>query len=459
MKIAYSPRFRMMSWTSARRLSPRRSLATRTRRLSRARRSRAVDPEDAEAGDRTQEVQPAALADEVLAARMRSAQVDREIEQEDDADQVVEDRQRRQRGLAQGEQQQRHDREREDRQDEDEDVVRVAVTARPVRRRPGARCLLGGHRPLHVRLRVASSCRRRTVAAGRRCGPETPRGRRLRDERGDGIHSATVRDPGGGVHRRRRRWSAPGSSRSSAPAGEIAGSAVWISFVLAGVIAALQGYSFAQLGARFPSAGGLLEYINQAFGAATSRRSWPGSATSSTGSSRRWSRSPSAATPARAVTNGDAGLGQGLRHRARASHDRAQHRRLAPSSPASRASIVFVVVGILALFAVVTIANIEPRRCSRRRLPSVRDIISSVALTFFAFLGFGVVTFTARDLRRPVAPAAPGDGHRDRHRDRDLRRGRDRRVRDAAGPRGGRLRGHRDRGRRAARARAMPATG
>src|SRR5262245_66117553 len=49
-------------------------------------------------------------------------------------------------------------------------------------------------------------------------------------------------------------------------AGEVAGAAVWISFVLAGIIAALQGYSFAKLGARYPSAGGLLEYVNQAFG-------------------------------------------------------------------------------------------------------------------------------------------------------------------------------------------------
>src|SRR3954470_16504685 len=49
-------------------------------------------------------------------------------------------------------------------------------------------------------------------------------------------------------------------------AGEVAGAAVWLSFVLAGVIAALQGYSFAKLGAQFPSAGGMLEYINQSFG-------------------------------------------------------------------------------------------------------------------------------------------------------------------------------------------------
>src|SRR3954466_5948001 len=49
-------------------------------------------------------------------------------------------------------------------------------------------------------------------------------------------------------------------------AGEVAGAAVWISFLLAGVIAALQGYSFAKLGAKFPSAGGMPEDINQSFG-------------------------------------------------------------------------------------------------------------------------------------------------------------------------------------------------
>ena len=63
-----------------------------------------------------------------------------------------------------------------------------------------------------------------------------------------------------------RRWSAPASSRCSAPPGEVAGAAVWLSFLLAGGLAALQGYSFAKLGARYPSAGGLLEYVNRGFG-------------------------------------------------------------------------------------------------------------------------------------------------------------------------------------------------
>src|SRR6476659_426730 len=49
-------------------------------------------------------------------------------------------------------------------------------------------------------------------------------------------------------------------------AGEVAGAAVWLSFVLAGIIAGLQGYSFAKLGARYPSAAGLIEYVRQGFG-------------------------------------------------------------------------------------------------------------------------------------------------------------------------------------------------
>jgi len=58
-------------------------------------------------------------------------------------------------------------------------------------------------------------------------------------------------------------------------AGEVAGAAVWLSFLLAGIVAALQGYSFAKFGARYPSAGGC---------SSTSRR---GSATGTSPGSQR----------------------------------------------------------------------------------------------------------------------------------------------------------------------------
>jgi amino acid transporter len=73
------------------------------------------------------------------------------------------------------------------------------------------------------------------------------------------------------------------------------------------------------------------------------------------------------------------------------------------SRAVARAStvVVIIVIGILSIFAVVTLVNMDPHLQAISGYPSVRDIVSSVALTFFAFLGFGVVTFTAKDLASP----------------------------------------------------------
>ena len=49
-------------------------------------------------------------------------------------------------------------------------------------------------------------------------------------------------------------------------AAEMAGSAIWLSFLAAGVIALLTGHTFAQLGVRYPSRGGVVEYLMQAYG-------------------------------------------------------------------------------------------------------------------------------------------------------------------------------------------------
>lgn len=183
-------------------------------------------------------------------------------------------------------------------------------------------------------------------------------------------------------------------------AGEVAGAAVWLAFVLAGVIAALQGYSFAKFGARYPSAGGLLEYVNQGFGpghvatvtawlvyaanaivtamVALSFGSYASSAF--TGGSAAWVKAFAVViVVAMTATNV---LGSTLVARV-------------------QSLVVFIVVGILAVFAAVTIANVDTTLLAPSGYPGLRDIVSGVALTFFAFLGFGVVTFTAKDLADP----------------------------------------------------------
>jgi len=44
-------------------------------------------------------------------------------------------------------------------------------------------------------------------------------------------------------------------------AGAVAGAAVWISFLIGGVVAGLLGYVCSKLGMRFPSSGGLITYL------------------------------------------------------------------------------------------------------------------------------------------------------------------------------------------------------
>ena len=183
-------------------------------------------------------------------------------------------------------------------------------------------------------------------------------------------------------------------------AGEVAGAAVWLSFLIAGFVAVLQGYSFAKLGARYPSAGGLLEYVAKGTGNGhfTGITAWLtylanaivtamvavsfGSYAASTfaGENQAWIKFFAALIVI--VMTGVNVVGSKL---------------------VANALTLFgyVVLTILSVFAVVTIVNMNPSLLAFSGYPSFRDIISSVALTFFAFLGFGIITFTAKDLARP----------------------------------------------------------
>ena len=63
-------------------------------------------------------------------------------------------------------------------------------------------------------------------------------------------------------------------------AGAVAGSAVWLSFLLAGIVAALLGYTMVKLGVRYPSSGGLIAYLVRGSATGDSSASRRGSATS-----------------------------------------------------------------------------------------------------------------------------------------------------------------------------------
>ena len=115
--------------------------------------------------------------------------------------------------------------------------------------------------------------------------------------------------------------------------------------------------------------------------------------------------------------------------------------------------IVVVLLAVFAVFIAVTLVDVDLDLLAFSGYPPLSDIVSSVALTFFAYLGFSVITFSAGDLRDPARelPQAMYCAGRDQ---RDLRADLARRLRHAHGRRGDRLRRDGDRGGRPARARA-----
>ena len=64
--------------------------------------------------------------------------------------------------------------------------------------------------------------------------------------------------------------------------------------------------------------------------------------------------------------------------------------------------IVVVLLAVFAVFIAVTLVDIDLDLLAFSGYPSFSDIIASVALTFFAYLGFSVITFAVGDLREPA---------------------------------------------------------
>ena len=183
----------------------------------------------------------------------------------------------------------------------------------------------------------------------------------------------------------------------------VAGSAVWLSFLLAGAVAALLGYTVVKLGVRYPSSGGLFAYLIQGFGNGrlVGIAAWLGYfaaivivcsmvavAFGSYATSLFVGDDPGGAWDnlfTSAIVVAMAGVS------------------IVGSSLVDRAQSL-IVVALLAVFAVfiaVTIVDIDFDLLAFSTYPSAADIVASVALTFFAYLGFSVITFAAGDLRNP----------------------------------------------------------
>jgi amino acid transporter len=186
-------------------------------------------------------------------------------------------------------------------------------------------------------------------------------------------------------------------------AGDVAGAAVWISFLIAGVISLALGYAMVKLGVRYPSSGGLVTYLIKGFGngRVVGIASWLGYLTAivvvgamvavsfgdyasrlfiGAGAASGWTK-----VFASAVVLGSAVLCvTGVRW-----VDRVQ------------SAIVILLLAVFAVFICATLVELDPHLLAPSGYPSGRSIVSAVALTFFAYLGFAVISFAAGDLANP----------------------------------------------------------
>ncbi len=187
-------------------------------------------------------------------------------------------------------------------------------------------------------------------------------------------------------------------------AGAVAGSAVWLSFLIAGIVAALLGYTVAKLGVRFPSSGGIIAYLMEGFGNGrlVGIAAWLG-----------YFSAIVIVCSMVAVSFGSYATSLFVGDDAAAGWDNVFTSviivamaaiNLVGSGVVARAQslIVVVLLAVFAVFIAVTIVDIDFDLLAFSGYPAFSDIVASVALTFFAYLGFSVITFAAGDLRDPA---------------------------------------------------------
>jgi amino acid transporter len=188
-------------------------------------------------------------------------------------------------------------------------------------------------------------------------------------------------------------------------AGTIAGAAVWVSFLIGGIIALLQGYSFAKLGAKYPSSGGMIAWIVRGFG----KGLFTG------GVVMLGYFSVLIVTAMVAVTFGNYATGL-INQIFNTTLDPIWVKILAAAIiilltfvnsinaetvTKVQSAIVTIVLIILTGFAIAMLSQMNVSLLAPSDYPPMSKVFASVALTFFAYLGFGVISFVGGDIENP----------------------------------------------------------
>lgn len=185
-------------------------------------------------------------------------------------------------------------------------------------------------------------------------------------------------------------------------AGTIARSAVYISFIVGGGIALLSGYSLGKLGARYPSAGGIVEYLVQCYGTglfagAMSIALYIAAVISMALISKTFGNYAATFLPetSRSYAHHVFAVGIVIAFvvvNLRGPRNVAFWERLG----------VAIKFAVLIGLAAAGLFTIQPELLAPRHYPPANQILFSLAITFFAYEGFRVITNTAEDMPDPA---------------------------------------------------------
>jgi amino acid transporter len=182
---------------------------------------------------------------------------------------------------------------------------------------------------------------------------------------------------------------------------EAAGNAMWLAFAIGGVVALLSTYSYAKLGATFPSAGGAVHFLVKSFGdgvfaGGLNLFMWLGYiislalyATAFGG----YAATFVTATPSPLLLKSLAMASVALLTLVNAFGAQLMGR--------SETVIVAIKVAILVLFAAVGLFFVKPGNLSPALWPETKSILFGAGVLFIGYEGFGLVTNAAADMRNP----------------------------------------------------------
>ena len=182
-------------------------------------------------------------------------------------------------------------------------------------------------------------------------------------------------------------------------AGSIAGNLVWLSFVFGGIIALLSGYSLAKLALAFPSRGGIIEYLVQEFGVNIF--------SGAMGVLFYFAQLIALAAVAKSFGAYSSELFFGNEN----------YTNIfgvgivlvfmiinllgAYFVAKSENIIVIIKLVILLSFTLAALLHINPQYLELSKAPPFINVLFAIALTFFAYQGFSVITNTIEDMKNP----------------------------------------------------------